>query len=283
MVRPRRDVVAHLLRLAACLLMLAAGAVAQRGRFLGADLRSAPAAAAAAEPAGASGIRLLPRDSGIRRPAPGTDAGILAVLLLAAVVPLVAKSRRWRTVQLWLDVAVLGLWTGSFLSTARLLGWAGSGLPGGVFEWTIALLLLSTAFLYPLFGRPSHYCLWVCPFGAAQELAARLPARKLRLSPALVRRLTAFRRALWGALVLALWCGAWSRWTEWELFGAFAFLAVPPLVVALALAFVALSAFVPRAYCRFVCPTGTLLKLAEANRPDSAENRQPPNHPTPEP
>ncbi|MBQ9727129.1 MAG: 4Fe-4S binding protein [Kiritimatiellae bacterium] len=259
---PRRDTAAHLLRIAACLLMLAAGAVARRGRVLGVDLASA-------SPTADSGLRLLPSTFEIRRLTLETNIGIVTVLLLAAVVPLVTKSRRWRTVQLWLDVAVLGFWSGSFLSTARLLGWAGSGLPGGVFEWTIALLLLSTALLYPVFGRKSHYCLWVCPFGAVQELASRIPVRKWRLSPALVRRLTAFRRTLWAALMLALWCGAWSRWTEWELFGALSFLAVPPLVVAFALAFVALSVFVPRAYCRFVCPTGTLLKFAEANQPET--------------
>jgi hypothetical protein len=261
---PRRSIFAHLLRVAACLPMLAAGAVAQRGRVLGCDLSDAAQS-------GASGVRLLPWAFEIRISTLAPNATILAVLLLAAVVPLFSKSRRWRTMQLVLDVAVLGLWTGSFLSTARLLAWAGAGLPGGMFEWTIALLMLSMAFLYPVFGRASHYCLWVCPFGAAQELASRLPVRKWRLSPAPARRLASFRRALWAALMLALWCGAWSRWTEWELFGAFAWLAVPPLVVGLALTFLVLSAFVPRAYCRFVCPTGTLFKLAESNQPGVPE------------
>ena len=260
----RRDVAAHLLRLAACLLMLAAAAVAQHGRVLGRDLSAPPPALAVATSSTTSTL-----STSQLYPLPFKLYTALLVLLLAALVPLFTKSRRWRTVQLWLDVAVLGLWTGSFLSTARLVGWAGSGLPGGLFEWVQALLMLSMAFLYPVFGRPSHYCLHVCPFGAAQELASRLPARKRTPSPALARRLTAFRRALWAALMLAAWCGAWSRWTEWELFGAFAWRAVPPLVVAFALVFVALSAFVPRAYCRFVCPTGTLLKLAEANQPET--------------
>lgn len=260
---PPRPVLAHLLRIAACLLMLAAGAAAQRGRVLGCNL------AAAAQNSG--GMRLLPESFEIRSSSLAENAAILAVLLLAAVVPLFAKSRRWRTVQLVLDVAVLGLWTGSFLSTARLLGWAGAGMPGGVLEWTAALAMLSLALLYPLFGRPTHYCLWVCPYGAAQELASRLPVRKWRLSPALVRGLTLFRRALWAALMLSLWCAAWSGWAEWELFGAFAWLAVPPLVTAFALVFVALSVFVPRAYCRFACPTGTLFKLAESHQPGAAD------------
>ncbi len=257
----RRDVAAHLLRLAACLLMLAAAAVAQNGRMLGRELRPGPSA-----PRVQTAVPAPRTTTWDLRP---SRAAGLAVLLLAAVVPLVTKSRRWRTAQLWLDVAVLGLWTGSFLSTARLLGWAGAGLPRATGDRAVALLLLSMAFLYPVFGRASHYCLHVCPFGAAQELASRLPARKWRLGPALVRRLTALRRALWAALMLAAWCGAWSLWTEWELFGAFAWAAVPPLVVAFALAFVALSAFVPRAYCRFVCPTGTLLRLAESNQPET--------------
>lgn len=257
----RRDVVAHLLRLAACLLMLAAAAVAQNGRILGREMR----------PAADSGLRLLPGSFEIRLSTLGPNLAILAVLLLAAVVPLLTKSRRWRTVQLWLDVAVLGLWTGSFLSTARLVGWAGSGLPGGVFEWAHALLLLSMAFLYPVFGRPSHYCLHVCPFGAAQELAGRLPVRKRSLSPRLVGALAEFRRTLWAVLMLAAWCSASARWMGWELFGAFAWRAVPPLVVALAAVFLVLAVFTPRPYCRFVCPTGTLFKLAEANQPEPSE------------
>ncbi len=260
----RKYIAAHVLRLASCLLMLAAAAVARRGRVLGIDLvpgTSVPG----------SEMRILPSTFEIRLSTLRPTAAILAVLLLAAVVPLCTKSRRWRTVQLWLDVAVLGCWTGSFLSTARLLGWAGSGLPGGVLEWTTALLLLSMAFLYPVFGRTSHYCLHVCPFGAAQELAGRLPVRKWRMPSSLARRLTALRRGLWAALMLAAWCAGWSRWTEWELFGAFAFLAVPPLVLAFALVFVALAAFVPRPYCRFVCPTGTLFKLSEANHPNETD------------
>ena len=127
-----------------------------------------------------------------------------------------------------------------------------------------AVLMLAMAFLYPLFGRASHYCGNVCPFGALQALFSRLPVPRLRLAPGLVRALSALRRVLWAAIMLALWCGLAVPWTGWELFGAFAWQAVPPLVTALAVVAVALSAFVPRAYCRFLCPTGTLLKIAES-------------------
>ncbi len=187
------------------------------------------------------------------------------VILAAAVLPLVTRSRKVRTVLLALDIAVLGLWNGLFLSHARLIGWAGSGLRGTWADVGASLLLLAMAFLYPLFGRPQHYCLQVCPFGAAQELAGRIPARKWRLSPRLMRVLTAFRRLLWAALMLALWTGIWADWLDWELFAAFAWRAAPPLLLALAVAVLILAIFVPRPYCRFACPTGTLFKLAESN------------------
>lgn len=247
---PPRDRLAHLLRVAACLLLPAAVAAARSGRVLG---FGGPASAG-------GGFRLaLP---------PPRLAAALAVLLASAVLPLASKSRALRTALLALDVVVLGLWSGLFLSTARLVGWAAWGPPPDAAELAAALLLLATAFLFPLCGRRSHYCLHVCPFGAAQELAGRLPVRKPALPPGLVRALAAFRRGLWAALMLAAWTGVWARWMDWELFGAFAWRAVPPLVLALALSFLVLAAFVPRPYCRFVCPTGTLFKLAESNQPD---------------
>jgi len=225
-----------------------------------AAIANARAAFAAAAAAGGDSVSAAPANVSLR------SAAALAVLLAAAFVPLFAKSRRWRTVQLWLDFAVLGIWSGTYLSTARLLGWAGAGLPRAPVDLAVALLLLGTALLWPLFGRPAHYCMHVCPYGAAQELASRLPVRKRRVSPSLARVLTALRVALWAALMLSLGLGLGARWLDWELFGAFAWRAAPPLVMAFAVLFVALSAFVPRPYCRFVCPTGTLFKLVEGRR-----------------
>lgn len=210
--------------------------------------------------------------SGPAVPAPGPsfpalrELATLTVLLAAALLPLFPRTRGrgWRTAVLLLDIAVLGIWNDLFLSLDRLLGWTANGLPGAPADAAAALLLLAMAFLYPLAGRPSHYCLHVCPFGALQEFASRIPVPRPRLAPGLVRALTAFRRAVWAAIMLSLWCGLAAPWTGWELFGALAWAAVPPLVTALAVAAVALSAFVPRAYCRFLCPTGTLFKTAES-------------------
>lgn len=256
------------MRIVACLLLLAAAAASLRGRVLGRELKVAGPPAACL----ATGATMPQQGHGVGSPTIAVpDAAALAVLVAAAICPFWARSRRWRTVQLVANVAVLGLWSGAFLSTARLVGWAGSGLPPAPVDMVIAALLLATAFLWPLFGRPAHYCAWVCPFGAAQELAGRLPCRKWRLSTKVVARLTLFRRILWAAAMLSLWCLGWGRWMEWELFGAFAWSAAPHLLVGLAASAIVMSAFVPRAYCRFVCPTGTLFKLSEANGKDPAD------------
>lgn len=44
----------------------------------------------------------------------------LLVILIAGVVPFFVKSRRWHTVQLTLNVVVLGLWSGTFLSLSLI-------------------------------------------------------------------------------------------------------------------------------------------------------------------
>ena len=200
----------------------------------------------------------------------GTDCrtwAAVGVLAAGALLPLFSfgRKRRWRTALQLADVAVLGVWTGFFLSLERIFGWAAGGLPPAPAEACAAALLLGMAFLYPLFGRPSHYCLHACPLGALQELAYRVPVRRrLRLAPALVRGLERARVALFSVLVLCLLFGLWSEWLGWELFGVFAWRTVRP-GVAVAAAVVALSAFLFRPYCRFVCPTGTLLKTAESN------------------
>ena len=222
-------------------------------------------AALRAMPDTASGTSETASDA-VSETVPAAKVAAVAVLLAGALLPLVAHARIARTVRLALNVAVLGFWSGVFLSHARLIGWAGTGLPRDVWSLVGAGLLLVTAFLYPLLGRPGHYCAHLCPFGSLQELAGQVPTRKWRLAPGWVKGLNLARRTLWVTLLLALLLGRAGTALDWELFAAFAWRAVPPLVLALAAVFVALSVFVPRAYCRFVCPTGSLFKFVDSGR-----------------
>lgn len=183
----------------------------------------------------------------------------LIVVLLAAIVPLFYRNRRWRTVQLVLNVGILGLWCGTFLSWATFLNFAANGID--VLAALVPVVMLITAFVYPLFGKRQFYCTHVCPFGSLQELAGRTNSRKWKMSPTLIRRLNFFRELLFAVLMVLMATGVFVEWVDYELFTAFAFQSASIVVIVLAVVFVVLSVFVPRPYCRFVCPTGSLFKL----------------------
>lgn len=186
-----------------------------------------------------------------------TIGGIAAliVVLLGAIVPLFYKSRRWHKVQLVLNVVVLGLWTGTFVSFTLLMRLFSGGL-----SLAAPLLMVVVALFYPLAGKPGHYCAHVCPFGSAQELAGKLTRRKLRVPVRLNKALNMFRTVLWAVLMLLLLTGTWTAWIDYELFTAFLYSSASVWVVVLAVLFLVLSVWVPRPYCRYVCPTGTLLR-----------------------
>lgn len=183
----------------------------------------------------------------------------LIVVLLAAIVPLFYRNRRWRTVQLVLNVGILGLWCGTFLSWATFLNFAANGID--VLAALVPVVMLITAFVYPLFGKRQFYCTHVCPFGSLQELAGRTNSRKWKMSPTLIRRLNFFRELLFAVLMVLMATGVFAEWVDYELFTAFVFQSASIIVIVLAVVFVVLSVFVPRPYCRFVCPTGALFKL----------------------
>lgn len=190
----------------------------------------------------------------------GSIVALIAVLL-GAVVPLFTSNRRLHLVQLVVNVVVLGLWTGTFVSyTLFLRLFAGGVSLSAIGTLAAPLLMLIVALLYPLAGRSGHYCAHVCPFGSAQELAGKLSRRKLRITPRVLRVLTALRNLLWGVLMALLLTGTCTAWIDYELFTAFIYSSASVWVIVLAMLFLVLSVWVPRPYCRFVCPTGALLK-----------------------
>lgn len=190
----------------------------------------------------------------------GSIVALIAVLL-GAVVPLFTNNRRLHLVQLVVNVVVLGLWTGTFVSyTLFLRLFAGGVSLSAIGALAAPLLMLIVALIYPLAGRSGHYCAHVCPFGSAQELAGKLSRRKLRITPRVLRVLTALRNLLWGVLMALLLTGTCSAWIDYELFTAFIYSSASVWVIVLAVLFLVLSVWVPRPYCRFVCPTGALMK-----------------------
>ena len=188
----------------------------------------------------------------------------LIVVLLGAIVPLFYNNRRLHLVQLAVNVVVLGLWTGTFVSyTLFLRIFAGGVSLSAIGALAAPLLMLIVALIYPLAGRSGHYCANICPFGSAQELAGKLSRRKLRITPRVLKLLSVLRNLLWGVLMALLLTGTCTAWIDYELFTAFLYSSASVWVTVLAALFLVLSVWVPRPYCRFVCPTGALIKSVE--------------------
>lgn len=186
----------------------------------------------------------------------------LIVVLLAAILPLFVKNKRYRLCQSVLNVVVLGFWCGSFLSYTSLIGYAAHGINS--LALIIPVIMLTVAFIYPLFGKKSYYCTNVCPFGSLQFLAGKCVKYSVRMSQKTLKRLDLFRQILWALLMLCIWSGVWSEWMDYEPFSAFLFLTASWVTLVIAIVFFLLSFVVARPYCRFVCPMGTLLKYSQS-------------------
>lgn len=215
----------------------------------------------------ADGGKGAQKESAERTVATGWTLGSIVALiavLLGAIVPLFTNNRRLHLVQLVVNVVVLGLWTGTFVSYTLFLRFFAGGVSlSAIGALAAPLLMLIVALLYPLAGRSGHYCAHICPLGSAQELAGKLSRRKLRITPRVLRVLTALRNLLWGVLMALLLTGTCTAWVDYELFTVFIYSSASVWVILLAGLFLVLSVWVPRPYCRFVCPTGALLKSVE--------------------
>lgn len=187
----------------------------------------------------------------------------IIIILAAGVVPFFIKNKRYRTLQLILNVILLGFWGGTFISYSLMTSYAANGISKVVLIPTG--LMLIAAFIYPFFGKKDYYCTWMCPYGSLQELLGKCVKVKLRMSSKLIKTLTFFREALWFVLMWLLWTGLWFDWMGLEPFAAFFFKDAGVVTLSIAGAFLIISLFVQRPYCRFVCPTGSLFKYAEGN------------------
>lgn len=187
----------------------------------------------------------------------------VAVLLAGAVIPFFYRKRGYRIVQQVLNVGILGFWTGTFIDYTMMVGFFANGIVASGAA-LVSLILMAVGFIYPLLGKEGHYCAWICPLGSLQDLVGKCSRRKVRIAPSAVKALGRFRMALWVVLLAFLWAGWFVEWIDYELFTGFIVESAAWSVMTVGIAVVFLSLFVPRSFCRFLCPTGTLLRLGSS-------------------
>ncbi|QDT65765.1 FMN-binding protein [Calycomorphotria hydatis] len=197
------------------------------------------------------------------------DIGTLIVILFAWLMCFTnLRGVDWLRVSFQCVLIVyLGFVCGNLLSQGLFVGWARNGVP---FTNAIGLVALCvSAFVVPLFTKKQIYCHHLCPHGAAQELLKNRLKWKWRLRPNMRRALNLIVPLLFVWVVLVAMIPLAFDLANIEPFDAYVWWAAGIPTIAIAVVGLVMSMFVPMAYCRFGCPTGSLLDyLRRTSRSD---------------
>ena len=157
------------------------------------------------------------------------------------------------------SVVILAFWQGRMLSMAQFMVWLVNGIPLAA-QWCVALLFLLSIALPMAFGR-AYYCAWVCPMGAAQELLGTINKKhKVRLGASLLQWLQLIRTAVLLGVLLAMGVGLSFGFQDFEAFTVFHPGSAPKAALAIGVVSLVASLWIPRPWCRFLCPLGELLE-----------------------
>ncbi len=201
-----------------------------------------------------------------------------ALLLLAVVLlrqrTVTASARRLRRVRIPFLLFTLGAIGWGFqgqLSIVNITASVEALATGNDLRFLLTdpmtVILWLAVFVTLLVWGRGTFCGWLCPFGALQELLSRLMravgVRHRRIRAEWDRRLKWIKYGVLAAIVASIWAApsATELLVEVEPFKtaiSLYFVRDWPYV-AWALACLALSIFVYRGYCRYICPLGAAL------------------------
>jgi NosR/NirI family transcriptional regulator, nitrous oxide reductase regulator len=195
------------------------------------------------------------------------DVGLVLVIATACALAFTGTyGKQWlrRTFQV-LVIVYVGFINGDLLAQALIAGWAQSGAP-----WRSApglVLLLAAALAVPWATGKPLYCQHLCPHGAAQELLHRYAPKRWRI--ALPKDFAAGLRWL-PPLLLAVVVTVSILVLPIDLahlepFDAYVLRSAGWATLAIAVAGLIASLFVPMAYCHYGCPTGALLNFIRSH------------------
>lgn len=194
-----------------------------------------------------------------------TSKELLALVVLLFGIFVAYNTRKYpkiRPLLLIVNCVILGFWCGKFISLSTLLGYVENGT-----TWQanfIGIIMLVLAIIMPVFfNKKSYYCTYICPFGAAQELAGKVYKSKIKIPSKVIAILKHTRQIITAVIFIAMWLGTSTTIAGYEPFAAFIFKHASIPVIIIAIISIVLSIFTPRPWCRYACPTGQLLQWVE--------------------
>lgn len=195
------------------------------------------------------------------------DAGLLGAVMIGLFLTFTkntgrARARRWFHFYV---IGYVGFLSGDLLAQSLLIGWAKSGV-----AWSLApglALLAVAALLVPWATKRPLYCQQICPHGAVQELLLRHgPSRwRLRVPDGIDAGLQNLPGLLLGFMLLVSMLPLGFDLAGFEPFDAYLIGIGGMATIVVAVVGLIGALFVPKAYCRYGCPTGALLEFVRSH------------------
>lgn len=189
------------------------------------------------------------------------DVGTILVALFGIIIAMtrLKGNRKLRFAFQGVLILYLGFINADMLSQALLVGWSRSGV-----AWSVApglVFLTAAALLAPIFTGKQAYCTHLCPYGAAQDWLGKKTPWKIAVKGRLEKILSALPTLLllW-CLIIAMGHLPFSL-VGLEPFDGFVFRVAGWATLTIAVIGLIASLFINRAYCRYGCPTGAMLKF----------------------
>ena len=194
------------------------------------------------------------------------DFGLVTVVTLGLWLTFTKRTgrERWRRWFQWLVIGYVGLLNGDLLAQSLLAGWAKSGV-----AWRMApglVLLAAAALAVPWTTKRPLYCQQLCPHGAAQEIVTRLapPRWRVQVPASLDRTLRWLPGVLLLFVLFVVMLPLDFDLAGLEPFDAYLIRSAGAATLAVAVIGLLAALCVPKAYCKYGCPTGALLEFLRA-------------------
>ena len=199
------------------------------------------------------------------------DLVIASVVLIAILLTFtkLKEKPKWRLVGRWSIFVLIVAFGVDLLCFALFGGWAKNGIP--IYSAAILAGFVVLMFIIPLTTRKQIYCQQICPHGLMQEtLAQRVPSKYTwKISKDLKWALKFIPGLLIFFTVVVLIFELPFDLSNLEVFSAWYPTRASTICLVLFVLSLIFSAFVPKGYCKYACPTGRFLEyLRDAGKAD---------------